>query len=81
MSRFYSLLMVISIVLLCLTIGFGQDFNLPKEKVYIHTDRMTYAPEEIIYYSAYLISENDEDTPSSKVLYVELIDSESNYLR
>lgn len=81
MSRFYSLLMVISISLLSLTIGFGQDFNLPNEKVYIHTDRMIYAPGEIIYYSAYLISEHDEDSPRSKELYVELIETESNYLR
>ncbi|WP_229201873.1 TonB-dependent receptor plug domain-containing protein [Arsenicibacter rosenii] len=49
--------------------------QLPREKVYLHTDRETYMPGETIWMKGYLVNGALHTTDStSRVLYVDLID-------
>lgn len=53
--------------------------NYPREKVFLHTDRIEYGAGEIIYYKAYLTEDNyNDESILSKVLNVELIDQNMN---
>lgn len=52
---------------------FRQDF--PQEKVYLHADRHLYAAGETLWFKAYLTAGiNDQLSPLSKTLYVQLLD-------
>ncbi len=55
----------------------GYSPTFPQEKTYIHTDRKYYAPEEIIWFQAYLSTGRyNEPSPLSNNIYVELYSSE-----
>lgn len=48
-------------------------------KVYVHTDRAIYALEDTIWFKAYIIDATyHEPTASSKVIYVDVVDSNGN---
>jgi hypothetical protein len=58
---------------------FRQDF--PQEKVYLHTDRHLYAAGDNIWFKAYVTAGvNDQLSPLSKTLYVQLLDPDKNVL-
>jgi hypothetical protein len=50
-------------------------YRIPKEKVYIHTDKSTYVVGERLWWRAYLVDPRGYDWPTlSKYVYVDLID-------
>jgi hypothetical protein len=61
-----------------------NSFNLYKhsalqEKVFVHTDKSTYLPGEIIWFKIYCVDGNDHKPLNlSKVVYVEVLDNSQN---
>jgi hypothetical protein len=61
-----------------------NSFNLYKqsvlqEKVFVHTDKSTYLPGEIIWFKIYCVDGNDyKPLNLSKVVYVEVLDNSQN---
>jgi hypothetical protein len=61
-----------------------NSFNLYKhralqEKVFVHTDKSTYLPGEIIWFKIYCVDGNDHKPLNlSKVVYVEILDNSQN---
>ncbi len=52
-------------------------FQNPQEKLYIHTDKHSYLPGEIIWFKAYLLADGSPSTISTN-LYADLIDAKGN---
>jgi hypothetical protein len=61
-----------------------NSFNLYKqnalqEKIFVHTDKTTYLPGEIIWFKIYCVDGNDHKPLNlSKVVYVEVLDNNQN---
>ncbi len=75
--RLLNTMWVIVLLLVC-NYSYEQPTILPREQVYLHTDRSEYASGEDVYYSVYLRNPSVNDTILSEVLYVELIDQGTN---
>lgn len=56
------------------------DAPLPSEKIVLHTDRGLYLVGEKIWFKAYCLLEDQPSSQLSKVLYVELFNSENKVL-
>ena len=77
----FNSLKVLSVVCYTLTSLLAQLDITPREKVYIHTDREKYGAGETIYFSAYHYDQGyEEDTGTSRVLYVELINQDGEQI-
>ncbi len=69
----------IIIILLLSNLSFNSYSQIQKqdevltERIYLHTDRSLYFPGETIWFKAYVVSDNNQVTDISDILYVELI--------
>jgi hypothetical protein len=51
--------------------------DVPREEIFVHTDRDEYIAGEILWFSLYLIERNSSFPTGSKIAYFELINSDS----
>ncbi|WP_168927754.1 TonB-dependent receptor plug domain-containing protein [Chitinophaga terrae (ex Kim and Jung 2007)] len=71
-------------LLFLLPVSYAQvtDYNLMKEKVYLHTNHVIFQPGEPVFYKIYLVNaQTQKPSMVSKVAYVEILNPAGNVVK
>ncbi len=64
------------LIISCTVVGgktFGQQPDLPREKVHLHLDKSFYSAGDTLWFKAYTVTAgNNEPSVTSKILHVDL---------